>query len=283
MAASQSPQTLLEKNFTSLKGIPFPVNPLNFFSSTRKYRTFLTVCETAQTWKNDLTLGEKLFADTIISVPYESADSANEIAVVKEILQKRMTYPGIKENPELLAIAKTWILSSKVHQGPRLSALQSFTDESSMRSVLAPLLQQITSQDENTLQCVKVELSEGRERMFLYQLLDNGYRPGLLLVKWSYDVDDHFATAQCAGHILNNGYTLARLENGYFLYVFRDQSIYDICSMKIPSMSNPIADTITQSAAEAVQSALCSIQSAVETGVATEVSETTVQNEQTSS
>jgi hypothetical protein len=87
----------------------------------------------------------------------------------------------------------------------------------------------------------------------LYKFLDNGFRPSIILVKWSHDLDDHIPTAHCAGHLMNSGYALASLENGYSLYVFTDQVLYDITSMKTLGLKNPIMESILQSVSENMQ------------------------------
>ena len=90
-------------------------------------------------------------------------------------------------------------------------------------------------------------MSDGVERQFIYKFLDSGFRPSIILVKWSNDLDEHYATAHCGGHLVNSGYSLLSLENGYALYIFSEQTLYDICSMKTIGMQNPIMASIVQS------------------------------------
>jgi DNA-binding phage protein len=93
---------------------------------------------------------------------------------------------------------------------------------------------------DNTIQCLKIDVQGGLERQFVYRFLDDGFRPSLVLVRWSNDVDDHYSTAICVGHLLNCGYGHVRMENNYSLYFFEDRPLYDICSMKTLGSQNPI-------------------------------------------
>ena len=97
---------------------------------------------------------------------------------------------------------------------------------------------------------LKIELPNGKERKLLYTFMDNGFRPNLVLVKWSNDLDDHIPTAQCAGHVINCGYSLVALENGYALYMTIGESLYDLCSMKELGHRNVILETILNSVSE---------------------------------
>jgi hypothetical protein len=245
-----APEEILQKEFTSVKGFPFPASPLQFFDSSRKHRIFLDIAESASVWKHDLCLAEKLFADIVVC---SKTDDTEDISLVKDILQKRMKYPSIQENPEYLAIAKTWILPTKVHQGPSVQTLFANMHETFFHDTILDTLKMVTQSDHETLQCVKIELAGGMERNAVYQLLDNGFRPGLFLVRWTHDVDSHYATALCAGHLLNCGYRFVRSENGYFLYVFKDECLYDSCSLAIPSLGNPMIQTIVQDTVEAIK------------------------------
>jgi hypothetical protein len=49
---------------------------------------------------------------------------------------------------------------------------------------------------------------------------------------------------------MNTGYRYVSNENGYSLYYFKDDSLYDICSMKDISLDNPIFNAILQSVNE---------------------------------
>ena len=226
---------------TVLRDLPFFENPLGFIDPSKKSRIFINICDNPQRWKRDLILSEKLFADVFVCPVNHSI--TEDLADVKDILTKRTGYPDIKEHPEKLEIAKTWILAKKVHEGP--NALEFLNPkENSMKISLLECIHSNVKDSDDTIQCLKIDVQDGLERQFVYRFLDDGFRPSLVIVRWSNDVDDHYSTAICAGHLLNCGYGHVRMENNYSLYLFEDQSLYDICSMKTLGSQNPIMLTL---------------------------------------
>lgn len=220
---------------------PIPKDFIMFFnSSTSEARIFLNFSN-PESWKDDLGIAEKMFSETII-IPTDDSMVA-DIEVGRDILKQRMKYPGVKENPELLKLAKTWVLPTKVHTGPILNTLLT-SDDKAFSNMLQPYFSKFKMPSAR-VGLVKIEINSDVERKIIYQLLDEGFRPSLLLVKWSHDVDEHYSTAYCAGHLHNSGYSLIALENDYFLYKFTDEVIYDTMSYKTVSLRNPVLSNLT--------------------------------------
>jgi len=232
-----------------VNGRPIPKEPLSFFQYNQGSRYFVTVTDSSSVWRDDLTLGERFFSEMIICpfVDHEETHS-KELTLVKDVLKQRMKYPGVKTDPNLEKLAKTWILPTKVSMGPQAETFLA-SSESSVRDSLEPTFKALNNTS-SMIHILKLELSEGKERQLLYKFLDNGFRPGLVLVKWSYDLDDSTPTAHCAGHLLNSGYSLVALENGYALYMFSEQTLYDITSMKTIGLKNPMMESILGSVSE---------------------------------
>ena len=240
----------------NVRNRPILKDPLNFFNFQSNTRIFLNITDSASVWQTDLVLAERLFADMIIC-PFQIDDTehTNTVQLTKDILKQRMKYPGVKENPDYEMIAKTWILPGKVHSGPTATSLLVPGEKAiynSLESVFSSLLIK-----EPVIHLLKIEVSDGIERQFLYKFLDSGFRPSILLVKWSHDLDDHYATAHCGGHLINSGYSLLALENGYALYIFSEQTLYDVCSMKTIGVQNPIMTSIVQSCSAAPHTKEC--------------------------
>jgi hypothetical protein len=177
------------------------------------------------------------------SFPLESHTA--EFQRTKDVLKQRMKYPGVQDSPILTQVAKTWVLFTKLHFGP--NAVK-FLDPS-CTSIQTCLQSTFTAlnMEEPVLRLVKIEVGDGHERQILYKLLDSGFRPSLLLVKWSYDLDTHIPTAHCAGHLVNSGYSLLYGNEQYALYMFMEETLYDICSMKILGVKNPFIASILES------------------------------------
>jgi hypothetical protein len=97
---------------------------------------------------------------------------------------------------------------------------------------------------EKRIDILKISLAEGWERSVLAAVLDTGYRPGLIMVKWSQMPDTHLFTTLTAGHLQNCGYTLLESNGNCFTYMFIDKCIYEICSWESNKTLNPLVTEI---------------------------------------
>lgn len=84
----------------------------------------------------------------------------------------------------------------------------------------------------------------GLEIPLIGSVLSAGYRPSVLLIKWSQMPDVDMSTTLAAGHLQCCGYTLLRVVDDKFLYYFNDDNIYEICSWEKRTTINPIANEI---------------------------------------
>lgn len=235
-----------DDKFETVRGRPLPKEMLSFYNISYPNRLFVNVSDNNKTWQDDLVIAERLFGTMVLAPFHLPEDDLNTTwNLTLDVLKQRMKYPGVKEDPHLLQLAKTWVLPAKLVKGTSLDNALSLRD-TEFQSLFADQYKQLNIEEEK-VHFLKVELANGLERPFLYKFLDAGFRPSLILVKWSEDLDNHVATAHCAGHLMNCGYSLARLEGEYALYVFLDQTLYDICSMKTVGLKNPIMESLLQS------------------------------------
>jgi hypothetical protein len=236
-----------EKDFIQVKGRPIPKEPLQFFQYKANTRIFVSITDDPKVWQEDLIICERFFADMIICPVGSEDDHSSALTVTQDILKQRMKYPGVKENPLYETIAKTWVLPNKLLMGPSATEFLSPLEDAASRA-LTPLFEKLKV--EPLVHLLKLETGRGFERKLLYSFLDSGFRPSLIMVKWSHDADDHIPTAYCAGHLLNSGYSLVQDVNGYSLYFFRDQPLYDICSLKTVALENPMMTELMTSVLE---------------------------------
>jgi hypothetical protein len=240
----------ITRDLICIKDRILPKEPLKFFQYQDSERVAITITNNPGVWREDLCIAERLFSHLIVLPAFSSSDHhMSNMEIVKRVLKERLNYPNIKENPDLLDIAKTWILPTKLHMGPNISA---FTNpiETPMYAALAPLFAEINIAP--IVHYLKIEVPNGFERNLIYTILDNGFRPSLLLVKWLKDIDDDTSTAHCNGHLQNTGYRLISLQNNYALYYFTDQCLYDSCSFKTNGLNNPMLTSILESVNDAV-------------------------------
>jgi hypothetical protein len=241
------------------------------FNSPQSTRLFLTITNKPSVWQDDLLICERFLGNMVIC-PYTS-DSSMEthqcaLELTQDVLKQRMKYPDIKEHPDLIKIAKTWVLRTKVSLGPDATHFLQPNPEA-VHTLLEPVFTSLEIH-EKRIHVLKVEVEDGAERQLLYKILDSGFRPSLLLVKWSFDLDDHIPTAHCSGHLLNSGYSLVSLSNNYALYYFSDQTIYDLCSMKTIGIKNPFMNTILESVNNITKSVPSTVSTTKETEEKTE-------------
>ena len=84
----------------------------------------------------------------------------------------------------------------------------------------------------------------GLEVPLLNCLLADGYRPSILVVKWSAMPDVDLRTTITAGHLQNCGYALFSSLENKFLYYYTDENIYETCSWEKRTDINPIVDAV---------------------------------------
>jgi hypothetical protein len=237
---------------TLVKGRPVPKDILQFYGmDSGAKRVMVSITDSVKVWQEDLSICERLFGDIIVC-PFASSFALHKTEIEKtgDILKQRMKHPEVLGNPHLESIAKTWILPQKLHLGVDASSFFQVMKDP-IKTFMIPLFEQL--QTDNVIQFLKIEVPDGMERRLLYSFLDEGFRPSMILVKWSGDLDEDNSIAHCAGHLLNSGYSLIHLENGYGLYSFRDQPLYDICSIKKVSLENPFLNAILSSVDEQIK------------------------------
>jgi hypothetical protein len=232
----------IENELTLVGDVPFIKNPLGFFAQTKNFRSFLSITDSADL-TTDIQIAEKMFSTLFIS---SNTHSEEKVQIIRDVLKQRLRYPGINEKQDLLKIAKIWVLPNKVQTVSQPKAfLESFKHS---------LQKKQEEYNFESISCVKIELQNGEERMIIYKMLDDGFRPSLVIVKWSEDLDTDYSTAYCAGHLVNSGYVLIDNKNGYALYFYTDASIYNTVSMKDVCYGNPIVKNFQEETEDLLKS-----------------------------
>ena len=93
----------------------------------------------------------------------------------------------------------------------------------------------------------------GLERSVVGAVLSAGFRPSILLVRWSQMPDVDLSTTIAAGHLQNCGYSLIGKVDNKFLYYFTDEDMYQICSWEGLGITNPITTEIVRAARNPTQ------------------------------
>jgi hypothetical protein len=145
-----------------------------------------------------------------------------------------------KEGEELgfsTGAASKWVLPKNVKVFPELEAGTIFgTVQNACKSMLI-------SEDNTRIDILKVDL-HGGERAVLYEILDSGFRPATIIVRWSYAPDSSHPTKLVAGHLQNCGYALIGKEGNKYLYYYVDNDMYSTCSWENVGAVNPMVDGV---------------------------------------
>jgi len=152
-------------------------------------------------------------------------------------------------------IDEKWILPKRICLHPELPA--SFTGSGLFQGSSCSFQDLTSCVDEvcktmdvpSRIDLLKIQLS-GAEREILFTLLNSPYRPGLILVEWSIMPDADLLTTCCAGHLTQCGYVLIGKEGSHFLYLYKGDSAYEICSWEQTKYDNPLTAEIYLSKTE---------------------------------
>jgi len=100
------------------------------------------------------------------------------------------------------------------------------------------------------LDILKIDLPAGLERACIPSILDAGFRPALIVVKWQKMPDVDLSTTLAAGHLQNSGYRLLKIIGRQFLYLFTNNDMYQLCSWENMVVANPLLNELIESAKE---------------------------------
>ena len=204
--------------------VPFLKDIWGFFSKkgikTQFYSFF-----SDKSFKLDLEICESLGCPVHIYLTNE--ETASKWESIKTTLKTRKIAEEDKEKVWLQGLEKKWIL-------PKNLVVKTQSVE------WMTLRNEIESQSENRCDILKIEGSNDIEHMLLYSMLECGYRPGIVLVRYTADPDANVPSMLVAGHLQMSGYKLAEISNNWFLYLYTDICAYESCSFRNTKTQNPV-------------------------------------------
>jgi len=208
--------------------IPFLKDLWSFFSSKGVKTNFFSVNPDAS-FGLDLDICESLGCP--IRVLTNSAAIETKWSIIAATLKARAIAPENANQAWLEGIQKRWIL-------PRNLIVKRADFQWSTLATEAATL------EGNRIDMLKIEGSQEEERAFLYSLTDGGFRPGVVLVRYTYDPDENVPSMLIAGHLQMIGYRLVECKGPWFLYLFEDTCFYDSCSWRTTTCQNPLSKYI---------------------------------------
>jgi len=234
---------------------PFPsINNLWSLYAKKGSRTVFLSIGASKAALPDLEIVETLGCPlNVVPITSENAEKWNEIGQVIKERARSNTATDFSIGAE-----EKWILPKNFHI---LSALPWWSnghiDVSGVTNpvptqdffgVVTDICKRMALKDgEVRLDILKIDVPEGLERPILLAVLEAGFRPGLILVKWTKMPNTDVPTSLCAGHLQNCGYQLIRTFENKFAYYFTDRDMYMTCSWEETNCVNPLVRDLVDS------------------------------------
>jgi len=231
---------------------PFPcINNIWALYSKKATKTIFVSVGDSQSCLADLDLAETLgCAIHVVATSPTGEEKWNE---VRRILKTRERVDA-KFDFSMGADDK-WVLEKNIIQCPTLGYWNSSTLDISGFSLktepffdwMSTICQQRKLGEDVRLDILKVDMPNGSERSFLMSMLECGFRPATLLVKWESMPNIHTPTTLAAGHLQMCGYKLIRMIDNKFLYFYIDQDWYMTSNWEDVNCPNPLIREIAES------------------------------------
>jgi hypothetical protein len=230
---------------------PIPIfEKLWDFFSLKGIKTVLISLGTSSSPLAELEIAETLGCPLhIVEYNSEKLDNWNKVT---EILKNR------KESDETRCsftseVINKWVLPKNIRISNKLPHFFTGSIELSgnvietinLNSYVESICSAMNISTENArVDLLNIQLGDELEQSLLYSFLNNCYRPGFIIVNYTYNPDSHLLSTMVAGHLQNVGYTLIGTENSKFLYVFNDKNAYEYCSYEQKHVENPLIEEI---------------------------------------
>ena len=241
--------------FASNSSDPFPMlnSAWDIFAGKGIRTVFLTIGNSKSAMA-DLEISECLGCP-INTVPLNPAEAA-EWAEVGKILRERK-WDASGALPYSVGAETKWILPKNLRVQETLPwwrngtldlsghSLNTQNANTMLSSIAATMKLKENTGRIDILKLDTVASAPGLEKDIIYALLSAGFRPAVILVKWSEMPDVDLSTTTVAGHLQNTGYALFSKINNKFLYYYTDQDMYQTCSWEDTESVNPMVKELT--------------------------------------
>jgi len=217
--------------------------------STKGIRTVFMTIGNSKSVLADLEMAEGLGAPLNI-IPLSTKESAEWEEVGKILKERKRDASGAL--PFSKGAESKWILPKNVRVHETLPwwtngtidlsghTLKTKDVDAMLSSISATMKLKENAVRIDILKIDTVASAPGLEKDILYALLNAGFRPAIILVKWSAMPDVDLSVTTAAGHLQNTGYALLSKLDNKFLYYFTDQDMYQTCSWEDTESMNPM-------------------------------------------
>ncbi len=204
--------------------VPFLRDIWSFFGAKGVKTQFYSI-NPDLSYKVDIEIVESLGCPVRILTDKDAVEQKWE--VVRNVVKTRKIAEEDLDKQWLQGIERKWILPKNILVKKTSFGWTTLRDE-------------VQNQPENRCDLLKVEAKNEEEQVILYSMINTGYRPGILLIRYTEDPDANVPSMLIAGHLQMLGYKLVSLSGNWFLYVFSDLCLYDSCSWRNTKDQNPV-------------------------------------------
>ena len=204
--------------------VPFLRDIWSFFGAKGVKTQFYSV-NPDLSYKVDVEIVESLGCPVRILTDKEAVEQKWE--TIRTVVKDRKISEENKEKEWLQGMERKWILPKNI-----------VVKKTSLG--WTTLVTEVQSQPENRCDLLKIEAKNEEEQPILYSMINAGFRPGILLVRYTEDPDTNVPSMLIAGHLQMLGYKLVSLSGNWFLYVYADLCLYDSCSWRNTKDQNPV-------------------------------------------
>lgn len=146
---------------------------------------------------------------------------------------------------------KKWVLARNInsfhtHLGHYNGLIEDTPVTSFMDAVTSACKQVGLSEEEARIDFLKIDLKE-QEPDLIHYCMQQGFRPSLILVRWSTSPDASHQSTIAAATLQMLGYRILEKIGNKYLYYFTDINYYETCSWEKVNVDNPLIDTVVDS------------------------------------
>jgi hypothetical protein len=153
----------------------------------------------------------------------------------------------VNENDEqsLKDLSLKWILPNKFQYNDYLP----WSFDGTLESIK---LKKIDVNEVPQIDVLKIDYSTYNTSILL-NIIESGYRPGMIFIKWDKHPDMDVNSMIGAGNLQTVGYRLLGVKGNWFMYIYTDSCMYDIVSWARTDCNNPMFEEIKTNILQAIK------------------------------
>ncbi len=149
------------------------------------------------------------------------------------------------DNQSLKDLSMKWILPNKFQYNDYLP----WGFDGMIESIQ---LKKLNMNEVHQIDILKIDYSTYNTSILL-NIIECGYRPGMIFVKWDKHPDTDVNSMIGAGNLQTLGYRLLSVKDNWFLYIYVDACMYEIVSWARTDSNNPMFEEIKANIFQAIK------------------------------